>query len=281
MLINSSTLKPGIDAAFSIAYAGMLTRDYLKAFSTIFMEVPSTGAQNEYAWLGDVPGVREWIGDKSLAGLKDYDYVIKNKDYYSGFAIDRNELEDEQLPAILPRVAMLGEDVAKWPLELAINALKMGQTGLAFDGKPFFSDRGTNDNLLSGTGISAAQIKADITTARTTMMKFVSDTGKKLGLQMDTIVCPPELEALFLEACTSVVGETAARPAAGWIKNVVVAPELTDSSDWYGLCTSNAIRPIIVQKRKDVTTVLDDSEVKKSKKLSYSAEMRGNAGYGF
>jgi phage major head subunit gpT-like protein len=282
MLYNTSVLKKAIDARFHTQYAEMMKQPYLMALMSLFMTTPSTSASEDYAWLGDVPGVKEWIGDKSLKGLKDYEYTIKNKDWYTGFAIDRNEMEDEKIQAIMPRVDMVAQTVAMWPPELIIELIKNGDSNLAYDGSAFFANRtAPNDNLLTGTGITLAQVKADINSARKAMMKFTSDQGRVMGLKMDTIVCPPDLEQVMLEAVKATGNETTYNPVSSWIKEVIVVPELTDANDWYGVASGFPLKPFIFQDRKGVGTVIDDTQVKRNRKIDYSAEMRGNAGYGF
>lgn len=287
MLYNSKILKPAIMGKYQEAYDKMIERDYLRQIQSLISTVNSDKSEESYAWLGDVPGVREWIGDKQLGGLNDYDYAIKNKNWYDGFAIDRNELEDEQISAIMPRVEAVAMSVAKWPWELVTQLITNGTTGLAYDGSAFFANRtAPNDNLLAGTGTTLAQVKTDIQTARAAMMKFTSDTGRVMGLMMDTIVCPPELEATILEAVESsniiTSGEGATvNPVSRWIKNVIVSPELSDVNDWYGFASGMPLKPFIFQSRKRPETVIDDTQVKKNRKIDYSAELRGNAGYGF
>jgi len=282
MTYNTSVLKKGINAAFDKQYMAMQARPYLQAIESIFMRTVSTSESETYAWLGDVPGVTEWIGSKNLKGLNDYEYSIKNKNWYSGFSIDENEIEDEKISAIMPRVGMLAQGLSKFPAELIIDLITAGTTGLAYDGAAFFSNRtAPNDNLLAGTGVTSALLKTDITAARTAMMKFTSDQGKVMGLMMDTILCPPELEAIFLELTTSVTGQVTARPEASWIKNVIVCPELSDTNDWYGIASDAPLKPFIFQTRKGIKQVLDDTQRDETRKLKYSAEMRGNAGYGF
>jgi phage major head subunit gpT-like protein len=70
-------------------------------------------------------------------------------------------------------------------------------------------------------------------------------------------------------------------PVSRWIKNVIVSPKLTDANDWYLFAAGMPVKPFIFQSRKDVSSVLDDTQVKRNRKLDYSAELRGNAGYGF
>ncbi len=117
------------------------------------------------------------------------------------------------------------------------------------------------------------------------MQKYLTGRGEVLGLEMDTIVCPPELEGVMFEAVYSSSGVTAnsntANPISSWIKNVIVLPNATDANDWYGLCTSYPLKPFFYQDREAPVPVLDDTQVKANRKLIYSVELRGNAGYGF
>lgn len=291
MLYNTKILETALNALFHNSYMSMLSRPDFQAMNALFTVVNSTTGKEDYAWLGDVPLIKEWIGNKEIGSILDYDYTIKNKDWSAGFGIDRNELEDGGTPiAADSRVAALAMAAAKHRYELVIDLIINGTSNLAYDGQAFFASRtehsGVNDNLLAGTGTSLAQIKADITSARTAMMRFVSDAGRTLGLRGDTIVCPPELEATMLEAVraaslvTSGSGTTY-NPVSQWIRNVVAVPELSDTTDWYLFSTDMPVKPFIYQSRKAPTPVLDDTTTRKDRKIEYSVEMRDNAGYGF
>ena len=288
MLVDTIALEKGLRAEFSRAYGAMIGGDvYAKLFAAVATVVPS-GANNEkYGWFGDVPVVKEWIGDKTAGNLEDYDYTITNKNWYSMIGIDRNEIADDQIGAILPRIQMLAQRVRSYQGKLIANLLINGTTGTAYDSSAFFANRSSpNDNLLTGTGITNALLKADIYAARAAMMKFQSDTAEVMGLEMDTIVCPPELEGPVMEVVTSsndpsLTGNANANPVKNWIKNVLVLPNATDANDWYGLATGFPIKPFVYQDREPVQTVLDDTAVKRNRTLEFSAEMRGNAGYAF
>jgi hypothetical protein len=106
-----------------------------------------------------------------------------------------------------------------------------------------------------------------------------------MGLLMDTIVCPAELEFVMLQAVYSdlagAAGEKIYNPLKDWIKEVIAVPDLSDEDDWYGFATDFPLLPFVYQERKEPTPVLDESEVKRNRTLTFSAEGRGNAGYGF
>lgn len=288
MVFNTSLLEKGLLAVFERAYQSILDRPHLQQVMQIMTEVPSTATSESFAWLGDFPLVQEWIGDRNVGALKDYSYTIKNKDWIIPARIHENELADDQVGAIEPRIRMMARMLGQHPMDLVTELLVSGTSNLAYDGVAFFSDVSgprINDNLLTGTGTTLAQVKADITSARAAMMRFQSDKGRKLGIIMDTIVCPPELEAVMIEATESsailTTGQGANTNAVSTFGiNIIVLPELTDTNDWYGLATGYEIRPLIYQNRQAPRFQLDDTEVKKNKTLVAQADMRGNAGYG-
>jgi phage major head subunit gpT-like protein len=99
---------------------------------------------------------------------------------------------------------------------------------------------------------------------------------------------PPELERAALEAVRSATISTNVNsdgigynPVSDFGIQVIPMPQLEDANDWYMFATDFPLRPFIFQNRRGVDTVLDDTEVARNRKLHYSAEMRGNAGYGF
>ncbi|MFW1504017.1 Mu-like prophage major head subunit gpT family protein, partial [Vibrio parahaemolyticus] len=59
-------------------------------WSMIATEVPSSGAQNFYGWLKDLPGIVEWVGDRQLADLGKHGYSIVNKTWESSISISRD-----------------------------------------------------------------------------------------------------------------------------------------------------------------------------------------------
>ena len=289
MVVDTVALEKGLRAEFNRAMDAMLgDTGPGAAVKALITEAPSTSASEKYGWLGDVPTVKEWIGDKNFGSLADYDYTIRNKDFYTGIDIDRNEIEDDQMGIVLPRVQMLVLAIAAYKLEMVETLILAGTSGLAYDAAAFFANRAApNDNLLAGSGADTiAHIKTDIAAARAAMMRFTSDQGRVMRLQIDTIGCPPEIEGMMLEVVTSTTAADANaagvnNPIRGWIKNVIPFPGTSDLTDWYGFATGYPIKPFIFQNRKNPVPVLDEGQVKTNRKLKYSAEMRCNVGYGF
>ena len=95
MIINTQALqaiRPGFNASFKRGL-GQATSQYT-AIATV---VNSTTKDNTYGWLGKMPNMREWIGERVVNGIAEHDYTIKNKDYELTVGVARNDILDENL----------------------------------------------------------------------------------------------------------------------------------------------------------------------------------------
>ncbi len=275
-------LEKGLQIAFSNAYSAMLKSPEFDLIKRVAMETPSTSDSEKYGWLGDVPAVREWLGDRHVGDLTEYDYTIKNKNWEVAIGIDRNDIEDDKYGMILERVKDMPSALLAHRWEMIENLLVNGTTDLAYDGSAFFANRtAPNDNLLAGTGVTVDTIRTDIASAYAAMYNFESDTGRKLRLKMNAIACPVEIYPVMLQAVTSVQGEATKNVASMFIDTVIPIPGLDDTTDWYGLCTSRGLKPLILQTRRNIEPTLDDTQVKNNRKYIFGADGRSNAGYGF
>lgn len=288
MVVNTIALERNLNIIFNKTYAQCIAGQGADNLNQLYTRVNSTSKDQKYGWLGDVPAIREWIGDKDTSGLKDSEYTIVNKHWYSAIGIDENEIKDDQTNMIKPRVETMAGDMANFPMDLVAELIRDGDVNLAYDGYPYFANRPVNDNLLAGTGITLANLKADLATGRVAMQRFVSDTGKMFKLKPNVIVCPPELEVPFMELIKSTspqdsnnYNSAGTNPWSSWITSVISVPELTDTNDWYMFHTMKPLKPFIYQDREKPSTKIDDTSRNRNRKIIYSSECRGNGGYGF
>ena len=138
MIVNPQTLR-GIYVGFNTLFNKALTT-VTPLYTEVATVTPSTTDAETYAWLGDIPGMREWIGDREIQNLSASDYTIKNKDFELTVGIDRNAIEDDKIGLYNTSVEMLGHSAAMHPDKLVFELLKKGFTERCFDGAVFFSD---------------------------------------------------------------------------------------------------------------------------------------------
>jgi len=280
-MATAIALEKGLKIEFQKAYAAMLKSPEYDLVKRIAMISPSTHASEKYGWLGDVPAVREWLGPLHATELAEYDYTITNKNWETSIKLDRNSLEDDSYGMHKDRVATMPKAILEHRWEMIEDLFAAGTTDLAYDAAAFFANRTSpNDNLLAGSGAdTVAHIQTDILAAFAAMYNFTSDTDRQLRIKLDTIICPVEIYGLVMEAVTEVQGQTSKNVPSTIIKDVIPLPGQSDTTDWYGLCTTQTLKPFILQTRRDAKPDMIDN--KGERELVFFAEGRSNAGYGF
>jgi phage major head subunit gpT-like protein len=283
MIISSQNLR-GIYIAFNTLF-NKAFEEQKPIYEQIATVTPSTTDAETYAWLGDIPGMREWIGDREVQNLSGSDYTIKNKDFELTVGVPRNAIEDDKIGLYNPSIQMLGQSAALHPDELVFALLASGFTEKCYDGLPFFSDaHKVGKKTVSNKGTAKLTLTAYIA-ARAAMMSLTNSKGRPLGLVPDLLVVPPALEAAardilvadFINGTKNTMQGTA---------TPLVAPLLAgNDSAWFLLCTKRPIKPLIYQQRKKAKFVSKtdekDDNVFFSNKYIYGVDSRGNAGFGF
>lgn len=216
MIINRSTLQT-LGVGFKTSF-----QDGLAAAPSQHLEVAtvvnSTTASEEYGWLGKLPKVSEWVGDRTIQNLTQHGYTIRNKDYHLTVGVDRNHIEDDNLGIYGPMFREMGQSASEWKDELIFGLLAAGFTTTCYDGQFFFD---TDHPVLDVNGNPGT----------------VANTDGGGG------------------------------------------------TPWFLLDTSRALKPLLLQMRKDFDFVRkdnpDDDNVFMSREFLYGADGRMNAGYGF
>ena len=286
MIVNQANLR-GLNVSYSTAY-NKAFEGVESNYGKIATTVPSTTAETSYKWLGQVPQMREWIGEREIQKLSSYGYSIVNKKFEMTVAVPRDDIEDDQYGVYTPLFSNMGEAAAQHPDILCFDALKGGFKEKCYDGKYFFAE-----DHPSGEGgkkavsnLSHDKLDADsYEMARASMMSITGDKGKSLNLVPDLLVVSPAnekaarllLKADLINGTTNVLKDTA---------ELLVATELADMPDaWFLLCTKRFLKPIIFQKRKAIKmtalTKDTDQNVFMSDEFVWGADGRSNAGYGF
>jgi phage major head subunit gpT-like protein len=169
---------PATDTLLSLAFGGlivnsanlsMLTQGFKTSFqqglgqtqpqwSMIATKVPSSTREEKYGWLGKIPNVREWVGDRVVQNLMQHDYAIKNKDWELTLGVDRNDIDDDQYGIYGPLFVEMGQSVAAFPDQLVWPLLKAGFATAGYDGQYFFD---TDHPVLDENGAPQSVANTD------------------------------------------------------------------------------------------------------------------------
>jgi phage major head subunit gpT-like protein len=252
-----SAMLSGYQALFLTAFT---EAEKQAAWKSLCLEVNSSGDKESYNWLESVPSISEWTDMRQVLGLSAKAYEVINKNYEGTIAVDRNTYEDDKYQMIAPRIRQLAIRMANHPAKLIFQLLNLGVSTKTYDNVNFFSDTrsfgdsGNIDNIVAGAyAADADKIRTGIALAVVAMRGFCDNRGEYLDLVPDTIVCSPVKELDIRNALLPSVSGVV-RAEAELVKNIIVSPWLTSGAtaghDYYLVCTTNELKPMIFQSRK-------------------------------
>lgn len=158
MIVNAATLR-----TLGISFSGTF-RDALNSalksstVNTIATIMPAGTEEQEYGWLGSLPRIREWIGDRQKNNLKAYSFKIKEKPWEGTVTVNRRKIETDNIGFYTPILQMLGQSAGTAYDELAWPLLGLGFSSLCYDGQYFFD---TDHPVLDKNGAIASVANTD------------------------------------------------------------------------------------------------------------------------
>jgi phage major head subunit gpT-like protein len=284
---NAIVLEKGLRADFMKA---LEAAENPEEVMPMILKIPSKSNKENYGWLGNIPQLNEWLDERKLNGLKDYDYEIPNKSYEGTLQVDRDSLEDDQIGAIKTRIQDLAVRAKQHPRKLFFELLAAGDTDLCYDGQAFFSashvsgKSGTQSNIVTGTGTSYAQIEADFDSAVVAMSGYKDDQGEPFsdGEMKLTVICSKALAPKFrkLNTAESLDGG-ATNTFKGQVEKIISSTRLS-GNDWYLINTAAPMKPFIMQERQAAKfeSQTNGERAFMSKRLLYGVDYRVGFGYG-
>ncbi|ABS69718.1 Mu-like prophage major head subunit gpT-like protein [Xanthobacter versatilis] len=153
MIVNRPTLLT-LGVGFHTAFNNGLGQGE-SLYPRIASRVPSTTGEQEYGWLGKVPNIREWIGDRQVQNITSSSYRIRNKDWELTLGVDRNDIEDDNIGIYGPLFQEMGSSVASAYDRSVWALLKAGFTTPCYDGQYFFD---VDHPVLAEDGVTVRSV---------------------------------------------------------------------------------------------------------------------------
>lgn len=256
------------------------------------MEVASTSAEEDYAWLSRFPMMRKWVGEKHTKALEAHKYTAKNEDWEATVSVRRNDIEDESLGIYNTQAQMAGGSAAELH-DIIVDSLKNDAfVSNGIDGQFFYdTDHEVDGASVSNKGTKKLSVAtpaaalASYGAARTAIMTYKDEEGMPLRLIPNVLEVPPALEAIGKTLLTAdKLNDNSPNPYKG-TATLKVNPGLTDPDAWFLHCTSKPVKPFIVQMRKRPVFVsqtnMEADDVFMKGEYKYGAEARATGVYAF
>lgn len=261
----------------------------------VAMQVNSTTQTENYAWLGSVPRMRVFDGERKPVQVGNYKYAIDNEEYEASMAIDLKDVDDDQTGKYAILAGQIGESSAMFPDELLYGTLlPAGFSSLAYDGQYFFdTDHSVGQSGNQSNLITAKLGPTSFAAARLLFYRFKDDFGRPLNTTLKLIlVIPPELLATAEALVNNKYLASGADNQYYQAAEIRVNPWLTDANAWYLINSVGQVKPFVIQNRKredlailgqtpGAATVVNQSEAQFMRRKVYvGTYWRGAVGYG-
>lgn len=266
------------------------------------MRMQSDQDMETYAWLGNSPALREFIGGRTPAELKELSFTISNQDYEGSILLRSKDMRRDKLGMIAIRVNQLADRSMDHPAKLLSTLIMNGESTACYDGQYFFDtdhledDSGTQSNDIGASAASATAPTADemsdaIMSAIQAIFGFQDDRGEPMNQDASefTVMVPVSYMKAALKAVTALLGnggESSTIPALKSYFNikVVANPRLTWTTKIAVFRTDSEAKPFILQEENipDVVALGEGSEYEQQhKKQLFGVDWTGNVGFGF
>jgi phage major head subunit gpT-like protein len=273
--------------------------------TTIRMDAPLA----RYKWLGSVPTMQRWIGERTISKLRAESQVIENEDWANGITVDRDDIDDDaRLGLVKPRIAQLAtaglkaieEQVVLSYVASVEGAAQSGASGSVpvletYDGENLFSATHTaaGEGYGGPEGIAQQSNLTDdgfdengvaLERAYEAMLGFRDDRGQPLGIVPRILLHGPsiwsEVRKVLLVPTLSGGG---ANPNFQLV--VPVMSHLITGPQWFLIDDTQGVMPVILQIRRDPqfrapVTSIDDFEAYKNKGYHFGADATFGIGAG-
>ncbi len=301
LIFSPASLLKGVKTRFMRKYVETRT-DLLKLATT----VSSDTDLETYAWMNELPNMREFLTERRIVGLGDQRYEILNRKFEQTLGVQRDHLSDGKTQLIQGRINEMAALAKGHPLSLMTEQLVNGiattvanedgilRNNACADGGAFFSNAHpayglapAQSNLLAGSGTSISALTADLGTIRARFARILDAGGRawRKAWGEFVIVAPPELEIAFETILKATQIDATDNIMKGKF-SLVTDPGLVDTEDWYVLHTGGELKPLVFQEREPVEFAsLDDPENNESAFMReiyyFGTRYRGAGAYGF
>lgn len=187
----------------------------------VYSEVMRSDQEIEtYAWIGETPKLREWIGGRQAVGLSESGYSIRNRPFEATIEIPVSWLRRDKTGQIRARIAQLADANMEHWADMGASLIEAGEAAACYDGQYFFdtshpnpsvgaSSTQSNDithEVTTTTAPTAAEMSAAILKATQTMLGLKSEKGRLLNSNARRFVVRVPLP--FMGAAAAALGNT-------------------------------------------------------------------------
>ena len=184
------TISDSLSTQFNLQFEAAETQ-----WAGFCSDVTAPGYAQGYPRLDEIPGLREWIGDRTVHELGSTAFEIINKQFEGTIGIKRPDIIFDRYGIYTPAAQMLGSRAAEMPDLLAFGLLASGESIKAYDGAAFF---GSHANFTqSGVASTYVNLQEPQGTDVAGPAWYLMDTRKPLKPLIKQQAMPFQLRSMM------------------------------------------------------------------------------------
>lgn len=273
----------------------------------VSMLFTSDQASETYAWLGQSPAMREWIGGREAKGFRENGITIANKKYEATLEIPLDWMRRDKTGQIQVRIDEMAQRAnAHWAklLTALIEAGEAATLGTCYDGQYFFDtdhsegDSGTQSNDISvdittTTAPTAAEMETAILTATQKIMGYKDDQGEPMNeaARSFVVMVPTPFMSATAAALNNPIITTGSTSFTNTLVNlggfnyqIAINPRLTWTTKFALFRADGGVSPFIRQEEESlqISALAEGSEEEfKNDRHLYGIKSMRNVGFGY
>jgi len=289
----SATVKlRGITAKFDAA-----VKAATPFYPTVCMSTDSTGYDEEYAILGAIPVIREWVGARDFRELAASNWTLVNQLFESSVQIKRTDWDDDRINLYGIPIEQMGKRFGNHPNKLLFELMEAGSSSICFDGQCFYDDdhtweeSGTQSNKVTQTvaditAITASEVKAGFNAAVVKLASFTDSAGELINDDIMTpeqqvaVAANPVLRQALEDALTVKLGSNGGDNVVIARPNIATSARITSTVKMHVFKTDDPVKPFIFQRRSPVQKQIKGIGDIEEKYIKFMTEARYAMGYG-
>jgi phage major head subunit gpT-like protein len=289
MLTNADKLHAA-NRAFRALFVQTLVAT-VTIYNKLSTVITDPAEEIDFGFMAELPGVREWIGDRVVQNLKRNGMTVRAKPFELTIGVPMKDIANDRLNIVKPRIMDGTQALAKHPDKLFNDLLMEGFNRPCYDGQYFFD---TDHPVLQpdGTTVSVSNMGTApfdpqgiaLAAALAQMGSLMSEAGEPLEVGGTVLVVGPALADAARRAVKSSTIEGSSNPNQDIVEVVVSRRLAKYPKRWFVLDCSREIRPIVVQIKQAPQFIAKDQETDEAmfmrKQAVYGFDGEHNAAYG-
>lgn len=270
----------------------------------ISMLFQSDQASETYAWLGQSPAMREWIGGRNAKGFRENGITIANKKYEATLEIPLDWMRRDKTGQIQVRIDEMAQRANAHWAKLLTALIEAGESANGYDGQYFFDtdhsegDSGSQSNDISvdittTTAPTAAEMETAILTATQKIMSFKDDQGEPMNeaARQFVVMVPTPFMAASAAALNNPIITTGSTSFTNTLVNLggfsyqlAINPRLSWTTKFALFRADGGASAIIRQEEEglQISALAENSEEEfKNDRHLYGIKAMRNVGYGY